>query len=97
MTKSLRKNVLVVGIELGAACMPSGQASDRATSPGNSDSRDTKRTDKLFVRSIYFSLFYSVPDLWKPAISCSGVLRKHGNNVFPASEKGDCMTTRSRI
>ena len=31
MTKSPRKNVPDVGIELGAACMPSGHASDRAT------------------------------------------------------------------
>ena len=30
MTKSPRKNVPDVGIELGAACMPNGHASDRA-------------------------------------------------------------------
>ena len=35
MTKSPRKNVPDVGIELGAACMPSGLASDRATAPGH--------------------------------------------------------------
>ena len=35
MTKSPRKNVPDVGIELGAACMPSELASDRATAPGN--------------------------------------------------------------
>ena len=35
MTKSPRKNVPDVGIELGAACMPSGHASDRATAPGS--------------------------------------------------------------
>ena len=34
MTKSPRKNVPNVGIELGAACMPSGHASDRAIAPG---------------------------------------------------------------
>ena len=34
MTKSQRKNVPDVGIELGAACMPSEHASDRATAPG---------------------------------------------------------------
>ena len=37
MTKSPRKNVPDVGIEgieLGAACMPSEHASDRATAPG---------------------------------------------------------------
>ena len=31
MTKSPRKNVSDVEMELGAACMPSGHASDRAT------------------------------------------------------------------
>ena len=35
MTKSPRKNVPDVGIELGAACMPSELASDRATAPGD--------------------------------------------------------------
>ena len=35
MTKSPRKNVPDVGIELGAACMPSEFASDRATAPGS--------------------------------------------------------------
>ena len=34
MTKSPRKNVPDVGIELKAACMPSEHASDRATAPG---------------------------------------------------------------
>ena len=33
MTKSPRKNVPDVGIELGAACMPSEHASDRAAAP----------------------------------------------------------------
>ena len=37
MTKSPRKNVPDVGIELGAGCMPSGHASDRATAPGIAD------------------------------------------------------------
>ena len=31
MNKSPRKNVPDVGLELGAACMPSGQASNQAT------------------------------------------------------------------
>ena len=35
MTKSPRKNVPDVGIELGAARMPSELASDRATAPGS--------------------------------------------------------------
>ena len=34
MTKSPRKNVADVGIEIRADCMPSGHASDRATAPG---------------------------------------------------------------
>ena len=34
MTRSSRKNVPDVGIEPGAACMPSEHASDRATAPG---------------------------------------------------------------
>ena len=34
MTKSPRKNVPDMGIELGAACMPSEHASDRTTAPG---------------------------------------------------------------
>ena len=34
MTKSPRKNMPDVGIELGAACMPSELPSDRATAPG---------------------------------------------------------------
>ena len=34
MTKSPQKNALDVEIELGAACMPSELASDRATAPG---------------------------------------------------------------
>ena len=36
MTESPRKNVPDVGSELGAACMPSGHASDRATAPTRS-------------------------------------------------------------
>ena len=35
MIKSPRKNVPDVGIELGAACKPSGHASDRATRPAD--------------------------------------------------------------
>ena len=37
MTKSPRKNVPDVGIELWFTCMPSELASDRATGPGQSD------------------------------------------------------------
>ena len=34
-TKSPRKNVPDVGIKIGAACMPSGHAFDRITTPGS--------------------------------------------------------------
>ena len=44
MTKSPRKNVPDVGIELGAACMPSELASDRATAPGSPDSEQASST-----------------------------------------------------
>ena len=44
MTKSPRKNVPDVGIELGAACMPSEQASDRATTPGLAENNNMKQT-----------------------------------------------------
>ena len=37
MTKSPRKNVPDVGIELGVACMPSELASDRPTAPGDNE------------------------------------------------------------
>ena len=37
MAKSPRKKVPDVGIELGAACIRSGHASDRATAPGLND------------------------------------------------------------
>ena len=43
MTKSSRKIVPDAGIELGAACMRSGHASDRATASGTSTKR--KRTN----------------------------------------------------
>ena len=39
MIKSPRKNVPDVGIELGAACVPSGLASNRATATGISKSK----------------------------------------------------------
>ena len=46
MTKPPRKNVPDVGIELGAACMPSELASDRATAPGILDLA-LSHTDKI--------------------------------------------------
>ena len=52
MTKSPRKNVPNVGIEIGAACMPSELASDRATAPGNLDgaiNRHHKRADLIII------------------------------------------------
>ena len=45
MTKSPRKTVPDVGIELGAACMPSELASDRAAAPG------TMRMEKWSLRA----------------------------------------------
>ena len=47
MTKSPRKNVPDVGIELGAACMPSEHASDRATAPGRA--KEEHLMDKHYV------------------------------------------------
>ena len=44
MTKSTRKNVPDVGIELGAACMPSELASDRATAPGQWNRENGRRS-----------------------------------------------------
>ena len=43
MTKSPRKNVPDVGIELGAACMPNGHAFDRATAPGYKNDKNLKQ------------------------------------------------------
>ena len=45
MIKSPRNNVPDVGIELGAACMPRGHASDRATAPGALEKED--RIDEI--------------------------------------------------
>ena len=52
MTKSPRKNVPEVGIELGAACMPSELASDRATAPGF-----THYKIKILTVVVYFYRF----------------------------------------
>ena len=47
--KSPRKNVPNVGIELEAACIPSGHASDRATAPGDI-SLHTPYTSVMFCK-----------------------------------------------
>ena len=52
MTKSPRKNVPDVGIELGAACMPSELASDRATAPGSFIERNLQSLKHLFIGSV---------------------------------------------
>ena len=47
VTKSPRKNVSYVGIELGTAFMPTGHTSDRATTPGfNSSGHPSRLTTK---------------------------------------------------
>ena len=51
MTKSPRKNVQDVGIELGAAYMPSELASDRATAPGQ-NSKEPQQKFRLGMVSI---------------------------------------------
>ena len=60
MTKPPRKNVPDIGIELGAACMRSGHASDRAAAPGIFTKRKKTNiaTENQFL---YFELhgFYS--------------------------------------
>ena len=55
MTKSPRKNLPDVGIELGAACMPSGHASDRATAPGI----NVSVIKHLSLECCYFYIFWS--------------------------------------
>ena len=80
MTKSPRKNVPNVGIEFGAACMPSEHASDRATAPGRSQTDDeySKRglTYVLYavslilllkvwmLRLINFRVFFALTVIW---------------------------------
>ena len=44
MTKSPRKNVSDIRIELGAACMPSGHTFDRATAPIVSETKVSSRS-----------------------------------------------------
>ena len=65
MTKSPRKNVLDMGIEPGATCMPSEHASDRATAPGLFASKDSKlgHTDKVKMQ---IDIAKNVPIKMKP-------------------------------
>ena len=57
MTKSPRKNVPNVGIELGAACIPSEFASDRATAPGQYKYTIDNKTSQ--IRGQYHRLIYN--------------------------------------
>ena len=57
LTKSPRKNVPDVGIKLGAACMPSGHPSDRATVTGFSALRNLATFKKLSSRFWYQNIF----------------------------------------
>ena len=50
MAKSQRKNVPDAGMEPGTARMPGGQASDRATAPGQIEGRNAYITDNGVVR-----------------------------------------------
>ena len=54
MTKSPQKNVPDMGIELGAACMPSELASDQATMPL------FDRVGENVIKAGYQFLFFSV-------------------------------------
>ena len=58
MTKSSRKNVPDVGIELGAARMPSELASDRATAPGYSNLYALSYIDSFREGSRWGLLYY---------------------------------------
>ena len=68
MTKSPRKNVPGVGIELGAACMPSELASDRATAPGLKPGYPKDRIEVLRnseIRDFFFFFFFFLTRLDK--------------------------------
>ena len=66
MTRSPRKNVPDVGIELGAACMPSELASDQATAPdvnsGRSRTKEKVGMSHIHLKKMYFvhSFFFRV-------------------------------------
>ena len=55
MTKSPRKNVPGVGIELGAACMPNGHASDELPRPALTLSGSVCRTSQEYSSMFYHS------------------------------------------
>ena len=58
MTKSPRKNVPDMGhIELGAACTPSGHASNRATALGDDVYKETKVQINYFFSSFLSSAY----------------------------------------
>ena len=71
MTKSPRKNVPDVGIELGAACMPSELASDRATAPGRSTRQQSRWMSRLQSK------------IWKPGESIAAF----GDDILLMAQK----------
>ena len=74
MTKSPLKNVPDVGIELGAACMPRGHVSNRATMPGLTD----KFT--LWRKELQLS-----PWSWRKAATVFGII-VDGTSIEPSHE-----------
>ena len=67
MTKSPRKNVPDVGIELGAACMLSGHASDRATAPGKMSLYHLQATDNEYVWK--YRIEHVIEIIWKTNVN----------------------------
>ena len=66
MTKSQQKNVPDIGIELGAACMPSELASDRATAPGTNrgvSQQDVDILKQMAVSVLSESLFKKILEI----------------------------------
>ena len=77
MTKSPRKNVPDMRIELGVACMPSELASYRATAPGQRE-----RYNMAKIRTCL--RFYACPcylQVWRR--SAQNWRRKRGDIIFP--------------
>ena len=75
VTKSPRKNVLDVGIKLGASCMPSGCASDRATAPGIVINRENVLCDSNCIKLIFFLIIGKSVSQFK-LISVWNIVRK---------------------
>ena len=63
MTKSPRKNVPDVGIELVAACMPSGRVSDRANAPEEcilAEMNAVKKEKIYFFNTTHFQAYLTM-------------------------------------